>query len=328
MTNCVNPVLDALHLWAALEWLLAHTVGLHRRPDTYLRDAGPTPDWLRDVMPRHHTNKRRAIALLAALLLCGAATAQTSHFNSFAATQLPDELPDAPLPPAQQASSRPAQQTSSSQQTIPADEQQTKRVMGIMPNFRSVSPGETPPPATLRQKFITTSQDNFDYSALIFSGLIAGSAMSSKSTPEFHQGMVGYGRYYWHTLADQCVENYFVEFIIPAINHEDSRYYAMGKRNGGFFKRAGYSLSRIAVTRSDTGKPMFNYGEVAGSAMAASVSSLYYPSQERTADKVLRNWGLDLGYDAFTFMFHEFWPDIHHSLFPAKSRASKDSGGD
>jgi hypothetical protein len=37
--------------------------------------------------------------------------------------------------------------------------------------------------------------------------------------------------------------------------------------------------------------------------------------QERTASKGARNWGLDMGYDAFTFMFHELWPDIHHALF-------------
>jgi len=230
----------------------------------------------------------KVVCVLGVLLLCRMGAAQ-------------EVLPEAP------------------QAVTPADELQTKRVMGIMPNFRSVSPGEIPPPPTIREKFITTSEDNFDYSALIFSGLIAASAMGGKSTPEFHQGMAGYGRYYWHTLADQSVENYFVEFIIPAVNHEDSRYYAMGKRGGGFFKRAGYSLSRVVVTRSDAGKPMFNYGEVAGAGMAVSVSTLYYPAQERTVDKGLRNWGLDLTYDAVTFLFHEFWPDISHGVFHGKS---------
>jgi len=243
------------------------------------------------------------------LTLCGIAAAQQPASHSIAAV----DLPETPQPAAQQ-------------DTTPADEQQTKRVLGIMPNFRSVSPGETPPPPTVRQKFITTSLDNFDYSALIFSGLIAANSMANKTTPEFHQGMAGYGRYYWHTLADQSVENYFVEFLIPVVNHEDSRYYAMGKRNGGFFKRAGYSLSRVVVTRSDSGKPMFNYGEVAGSAMAVSVSTFYYPSQERTAQKALRNWGSDMSYDAITFMFHEFWPDIAHGLFRGKNSGGNQTG--
>jgi hypothetical protein len=30
---------------------------------------------------------------------------------------------------------------------------------------------------------------------------------------------------------------------------------------------------------------------------------------------VLRDWALDVTYDSVTFVFHEFWPDIHHALF-------------
>jgi len=276
----------------------------------YLRRIlGPIP-----FAKRRQTNKWFVTAHLAVIMFCGIGAAQSLASASVSAT----DLPEAPQPAAQQASSPP--------DSTPADERQTKRVMGIMPNFRSVSPGEIPPPPTVREKFVTTSLDNFDYSALIFSGLIAANAMAGKATPEFHQGMAGYGRYYWHTLADQSVENYFVEFIIPSINHEDSRYYTMGRRNGGFFKRAGYSLSRVVVTRSDVGRPMFNYGEVAGSAAAVGVSTFYYPSPERTAQKALRNWGLDITYDAATFMFHEFWPDIHHGLFRSKDRAGNQPG--
>jgi len=55
MTNCLNPVLDFIHFWGAIEWLLAHTVGLHRRPDTSLRTAGSAPEWLKEVIPPRPT---------------------------------------------------------------------------------------------------------------------------------------------------------------------------------------------------------------------------------------------------------------------------------
>ena len=45
-TNFLNPVLDGIHFWDGLEWLLAKTVGLHRRPDTSVRGHGPGPAWL------------------------------------------------------------------------------------------------------------------------------------------------------------------------------------------------------------------------------------------------------------------------------------------
>ena len=216
----------------------------------------------------------------------------------------PQHLPNAPS--ATQAPANPAAEP---------DEKQPRRILNLMPNFRSVSAGQSVPRETLRDKFATSTLDNFDYTSLIFAGAIAGISFGARTTPEFHQGAAGYGRYYWHTVADQSVENYFVELIMPTITHEDSRYFAMGKEGGGVWKRAGYSLSRVLVTRTDSGQAAFNISEVAGSAAAASVSSFYYPTKEQTVGNGLRNWGLDITYDSVTFVFHEFWPDISHRIF-------------
>ena len=49
ITNLVNPVLDGLRFWDGVEWLLAKTVGLHRRPDTSLPGHGPAPGWLQQL---------------------------------------------------------------------------------------------------------------------------------------------------------------------------------------------------------------------------------------------------------------------------------------
>jgi hypothetical protein len=213
-----------------------------------------------------------------------------------------------------------AQTGAAARSGAPIDEVQSKRIMGILPNFRSVSAGEIVPPQTPRQKVVTATEDNFDYTALLFAGVIAADSFVSKATPEFHQGAAGYARYYWHTVADQCVENYFVELIVPAVTHEDSRYYALGREGGGFWKRAGYSLSRVVVTKKDSGARTFNISEVAGSAAAVSVSNFYYPTKEQTVHNGLRDWGLDMTYDAVTFAFHEFWPDISHAVFGSKGK--------
>src|SRR5215475_12391985 len=124
--------------------------------------------------------------------------------------------------------------------------QQTKRILGIVPNFRAVSANTQLPPQTVHEKFVTASQDTFDYSALIFSGLVAGVSMATNQTPEFGEGASGYGRYLWHTSVDQTIENYMVEFIVPAIRHEDTRYYTLGSNGGtnSWKKRTGYALSR------------------------------------------------------------------------------------
>jgi len=46
ITNFLNPILDFIHFWEAMEWLLAKVFGLHRRPDTSVRGHGPGPGWL------------------------------------------------------------------------------------------------------------------------------------------------------------------------------------------------------------------------------------------------------------------------------------------
>ncbi len=200
---------------------------------------------------------------------------------------------------------------------------QTKRILGIIPNFRAISTDQKLPPQTVKEKFATATEDSFDYSAIFIPALLAGYSLETNATPEFGHGGVGYGRYLWHSAVDQTSENYMVEFVVPAITHEDTRYYTLGR--GGFLKRTGYALSRAVITRSDAGKDVFNASEVVGAGASAGLSTLYYPERERSFGNTGKEWGLDVGVDALSFEAKEFWPDINHWLFhgakPAVSAA-------
>lgn len=190
---------------------------------------------------------------------------------------------------------------------------QTKRILGIIPNFRSVSTDEKLPPMTVKEKFLTATDDSFDYSSVFIPAVLAAYSMGIDSTPEFGQGAVGYGRYFWHTAVDQTSENYMVEFIFPVITREDNRYYTLGR--GGFFKRTGYALSRAVITRNDAGHETFNISEVVGAGASSGLSSLYYPTRERSLGNTGSEWGIDVGIDAASFVVKEFWPDINRWLF-------------
>ena len=194
---------------------------------------------------------------------------------------------------------------------------QTKRILYIVPNFRAVSADQQLPPQTVKDKFMTAALDSVDYSAFIFVAIQAGIAEARNSTPEFQQGWPGYGRYYWHTYADYVNENLWVEFLLPAALHQDSRYYTLG--HGGFAKRFAYSVSRVAITRTDSGHETFNASEIVGAGAAAGVSSLYYPSQERTFTKTYQLWFTSIAIDAGSSLFKEFWPDINNKIFHQKN---------
>jgi hypothetical protein len=229
-------------------------------------------------------------------------------------------LPDAPLPQNSQSSSSQTGSSSAAQSTASAEDsnegKQTKRILGIVPNFRAVSANTKLPPDTPKDKFKTAFEDSFDYSAIIWAAGQAGVAQLQDSYPEFRQGAAGYGRYFWHTFADQTDENLWVEGILPVALHQDNRYYTLG--HGGFLKRGFYSFSRIAVTRSDAGNEQPNYSEVLGAGTAASISALYYPSAYRTWTKVGQRWLTNVIIDGFTFSVKEFWPDINNAVFHQK----------
>jgi hypothetical protein len=193
---------------------------------------------------------------------------------------------------------------------------QTKRILGIIPNFRAVSANTKLPPQSPKEKFLTATEDSFDYSSLFLPAVLAGYSQATNATPEFHQGAAGFARYYWHSYVDQAIENYAVEAIGPILTHQDNRYYTLGQ--GGFFKRAGYALSRAVITRNDAGHDTFNSSEVIGAGAAAGISNLYYPSGERTFSNTASKWAINVGVDAGTFVFKEFWPDINNAIFHTK----------
>ena len=193
---------------------------------------------------------------------------------------------------------------------------QTKRILGIVPNFEAVSVNAKLPPQSVKEKFKDATDDSFDYSSFIFVGGLAGVGQASNSIPEFHQGAAGYGRYYWHTFADQTDENYLVEFAFPVALRQDARYYTLGR--GGVLKRTAYSLSRILITRTDSGNETFNASEIIGAGAASGISDFYYPEQERTWTKTGQRWLTNVSLDGATFVLREFWPDINSALFHTK----------
>ncbi len=197
--------------------------------------------------------------------------------------------------------------------TASGEPQQTKRILGIVPNFSSVSANEKLPPLSVKDKFVLAGRNSFDYSSFVLAAVQAGFAMNGASYPEFHQGVAGYARYYWHTLADTADENFMVAGLFPAVLHQDPRFYTLG--HGGFRKRALYAASRIFIIRGDGGNEMPNYSEIIGAGAASAVSSLYYPTHYRTWTKVGQKWLTSGLIDSANYTFKEFWPDINHKLF-------------
>ena len=204
-------------------------------------------------------------------------------------------LPDAPTQ--QPASSAPL-----------AGQQQPKRILGFMPNYRAVSAGARPVPPSSRQAFVMASQNSFDYSSFLFVGLTSLLAKGTDAHPDLGKGVGGYWAYAWRGFVDKTDGNFLVLWALPAVLHEDERYYAMGQ--GGFWKRAIYAGASVIVTPNYHGHKTFNAAELLGRAGAQAISTTYYPSGDDTGADLAEKFGYAVGRDSLTNVFREFWPDI------------------
>jgi hypothetical protein len=188
------------------------------------------------------------------------------------------------------------------------------RILWTLPNFLTMEDAENIPPLTSGQKFKVVGRSLIDPSEFVLIGFVAGLGQASNSDPSYGQGAEGYGKRYATAYADNAIENFMASAVLPSLLHQDPRYYQLG--HGGFLKRAGHAISRVVLTRSDSGQQQFNYSEVFGAGMAAAISTYsYHPSQDKNFGTVASVWGTQIGWDIGTYMLKEFWPDLrrrHH----------------
>ncbi len=220
-----------------------------------------------------------------------------------ATAQDPSATPPPASPPA--ASPAPAQP---GQTQEPPD----KRVFGVLPNYRTANATAIYTPITAKQKFIIGAKDSFDYPLILLAGAFAGLGQLTNQHPEFGQGMAGFGRRIGTAYGDQAIGNMMTEAIFPSLLHEDPRYFRRGY--GSKWGRTWYALTRVMVTRTDSGGTRFNFSEWVGNATATAISNAYYPDDHSVLDNSTKLLEA-VGTDAISQVLKEFWPDIKHKLF-------------
>jgi hypothetical protein len=197
------------------------------------------------------------------------------------------------------------------------------RLFGALPDFLTVKSTDTLPPLTTKQKFSVTARSTFDVGQYLFFGGLAGISQAENADPGYRQGGVGYAKRFGLALADGTTENLLTSAIVPSMFHQDPRYYRLG--TGSVLHRTGYALSRIFVTRSDSGHTQFNVSEILGSAAAAGLYNTYHPASDRTLANALATWGMQIGYDTGFIVIREFWPDARRRAAAQNAQPSATS---
>lgn len=209
------------------------------------------------------------------------------------------------------------------------------RLFYALPNFLSIENTGQVPPLTTKQKYAVVARGTFDPVQYPWWAFLSALSQAENSEPGFGQGWEGYGKRFATAAADGTIENFLTGAVLPSLLHQDPRFFQSSE--GGFGRRSVYAVSRIFVTRTDSGRSQFNYSEIVGSAMSAAISTYSYhprstyistpsnPHMFVPSDRTLINtanvWGSQVGYDTITIVVKEFWPDIHRKL--SKSTRAK-----
>jgi hypothetical protein len=237
------------------------------------------------------------------------------------ASALPQDRPQ-PLPGASQSASYDG--TEASQISTPPTEQGKKqkkegseRIFGIFPAF-NVSNQGNPEPLTDKQKFMLFARSTYDPVTLITPVLKVPLLQATESNSDFGTGFGAFAKRYGVLLADGTSSRFFRQFLFPTILNEDPRYFRRGQ--GSFGSRLGYSVSRMFVTRIDSGNNRFNWSRLLGSAASAGISNAYYPESQRGASATLLSFSLSYASEAGSNVLKEFAPDIARKFSRKKSK--------
>lgn len=270
-------------------------------------------------MRKHIQSCTCALALLTCCLLpgvlCGQSTPALSTYADPVAepalVSLSPGLPDAP-----QASSSEAQtQTPEDSRTKAArelKEEESQRMLGVVPNFNSVLSGHAEP-ITARQKFHLFFKSSVDPFQFVSAALDTGLEEIQDSYPEYHHGFPGFARRYGAAFADGFDGNLWGNAILPSLLHQDPRYFRLGPGDAvhhhGVKQRLWYSVISTVRCKGDNGKWQPNYSNVFGNFIGGAISNAYYPASDRGVGLTLER-GLTVNAEgALGSLAVEFYPD-------------------
>lgn len=228
-------------------------------------------------------------------------------------SQTPSIQPSPGAPQSQSQTAPPdAPSTTSDQEKEIERQEQSQRMLGVIPNFGTTSRHDAPP-LSPGAKFHLFYKSAFDPVELSVVGLQAAVSQAEDEFPEYGQGAAGFGKRYGSTLADEVSSGFFANYFYPVLLKEDPRYFRLGE--GSITHRFGYALLQEVYCRTDKGGRSFAWSNVLGALSAGGLSNAYYPAAERGLGLTMSRSAISIGYGSLGGLVDEFYPDISHWLF-------------
>ncbi len=181
---------------------------------------------------------------------------------------------------------------------------EAQRVFGFVPNYYSSYIWDAAP-MTPKLKFKLALRSTVDPVAFLVAAGVAGAEQAHKTFPGYGQGAEGYAKRYGSAYADAVVARMMSSAILPAVLHQDPRYFYRG--SGSVRSRVIYAVMATFICRGDNGQMQPNYSQVLGGFAAAGISNVYRASGDRKASLTFRNGLIITGSAAITNVLRELF---------------------
>jgi hypothetical protein len=183
-----------------------------------------------------------------------------------------------------------------------SEEQQ--RLLGFVPNYY-VSYFPDPVPLSAGQKMRMAFRLAIDPVNVALDAAQAGFETNSKDFRDYGTGASGFGKRFAAAYVDDAAGTMIGSGLLPALLHQDPRYYYRG--TGTVSSRVLYALSWSFRCKGDNGKWQPNYSSLLGNAAGAGLSELYLPKAIRDNDlQIVKYSLLGLASQGATALLQEF----------------------
>jgi hypothetical protein len=226
-----------------------------------------------------------------------------------------------PCPDSQSSSQQPcSEKTQKEKAEEQLKEQEHQRVAGIMATFNTTQNRDAVP-LSAGQKFRLFFRSATDPWPFGLSAVVAGINQAADAEPEWGQGMQGYAKRFGAGYSDYFIGNFFGNAVLPAVLHEDPRYFQKG--SGSFTSRFLWAAASTVWCKRDRGTWGPNWANVGGNLIGAAIGRAYYPASERTVSDTISD-GLTVSAEGIVGAeVIEFWPDMlrHYRRKKAEKQA-------
>lgn len=196
----------------------------------------------------------------------------------------------------------------------PPDPISNDRILGVIPNFQTVSDPQTPyTPLAVRDKFRLFLKESFDPYTIATGAAGAAISQTDNDDPKYGYGFKAYMQRFGAAQADITSQNFFQDGVLASWFHEDPRYFRQGPANS-VLHRIVYAMSRAVITRRDSGKDSFNFSGILGMEMGIALSNAYYPPKSVNGEEVAYRTLTSFAATALGNLLPEFWPDIKEKV--------------